>query len=78
MRLLPEAIAFSGPSARPRLDGESIFLNFNPGVLPRPQCFGGNSIWLQDTAVSDLDAEDFVFYEPPHGRRFRGGSIDGM
>ena len=25
---------------------------------------GGGSIWLQDTAVSDLDAADFVFYEP--------------
>ena len=30
---------------------------------------GGGQIWLQDTAVSDLNAEDFVFYE---------ASIDGM
>ena len=30
---------------------------------------GGGRIWLQDTDVSDLDAADFVFYEPP---------VDGM
>lgn len=35
---------------------------------------GGGRIWLQDTAVSDLGAEDFVFYEPPAD----GASIDGM
>ena len=35
---------------------------------------GGGRIWLQDTAVSDLGAEDFVFYEPPAD----AAPIDGM
>ena len=35
---------------------------------------GGGSIWLQDTDVSDLDAADFVFYEPP----VDAVPIDGM
>ena len=35
---------------------------------------GGGRIWLQDTAVSDLDAADFVFYEPP----VDAAPIDGM
>ena len=34
----------------------------------------GGRIWLQDTAVSDLDAEDFAFYEPSADL----ASIDGM
>ena len=35
---------------------------------------GSGRIWLSETAVSDLGAEDFVFYEPPAD----GASIDGM
>ena len=35
---------------------------------------GGGRIWLQDTAVSDLSAEDFVFYEPAGD----AGSVEGM
>ena len=35
---------------------------------------GGGRIWLQDTDVSDLDAADFVFYEPP----VDAVPIDGM
>ena len=35
---------------------------------------GGGQIWLQDTAVSDLSAEDFVFYEPATD----AASVDGM
>ena len=35
---------------------------------------GGGRIWLQDTDVSDLDAADFVFYEPP----VDAAPIDGM
>ena len=34
----------------------------------------GGRIWLKDTAVSDLDADDFVFYEPPADV----AAIDGM
>ena len=35
---------------------------------------GSGRIWLSETAVSDLSAEDFVFYEPPAD----GASVDGM
>ena len=35
---------------------------------------GGGRIWLQATAVSDLDAADFVFYEPAAD----GAPIDGI
>ena len=35
---------------------------------------GGGSIWLQETDVGDLDAADFVFYEPP----IDAAPIDGM
>ena len=35
---------------------------------------GGGHIWLQDTAVSDLDAGDFVFYEP----NADAAAMDGM
>ena len=35
---------------------------------------GGGRIWLQNTDVTDLDAEDFVFYEPS----VDGSAIDGM
>ena len=35
---------------------------------------GGGRVWLHETDVSDLDAEDFVFYEPP----VDAAPIDGM
>ena len=35
---------------------------------------GGGRVWLQNTDVSDLDAADFVFYEPP----VDAVPIDGM
>ena len=35
---------------------------------------GGGRIWLHETDVSDLDAADFVFYEPP----VDAAPIDGM
>ena len=35
---------------------------------------GGGRVWLHETDVSDLDAADFVFYEPPAD----AGAIDGM
>ena len=35
---------------------------------------GGGRVWLHETDVSDLDAEDFVFYEAPAD----AGAIDGM
>ena len=35
---------------------------------------GGGQIWLLETAVSDLDAEDFVFYEPAAD----AASVEGM
>ena len=35
---------------------------------------GGGRIWLLETALSDLDAEDFVFHEPTAD----GAAIDGM
>lgn len=35
---------------------------------------GGGRIWLHETDVSDLSAEDFVFYEPPVGE----AGVDGL
>ena len=35
---------------------------------------GGGQIWLLKTGVSDLDAEDFVFYEPPAD----AAAVDGV
>ena len=50
------------------------FTSFGTAAVIDLTSYGGGNIWLQNTAVSDLSDEDFVFYEPPA----EAPPIDGM
>ena len=63
-----DVIDLSGLEGISRFDGLHLW-SFGTAAVIDLTSQGGGRIWLQDTDVSDLDAADFVFYEPP---------VDGM